>query len=276
MFLPSFCYSPEQQRQIAAQKKARIEKRLETCVDWHPNIKWEPALNIKAKSFVTHNLFPECVESAHPDPNREPDKGITSPNGKFLYLVKQVPRGIALDTWYGWKTGTVVFDGQVLVPALHQRSNWEKNNQDELKWRDAPWMSHTPAEIISMRGGTKRAKGRVIVAGLGLGYQLIEVSKRKQVTELVLLEKEQELVDWILPRVRPLLGERFRDKLEVIVGDAMAEMPKLTADVGLVDIFDSYGNNDHERDQLRRSCRNIGYIWCWGSAQLKDSAWSGW
>lgn len=267
--LPAFCYSPEEIKKMRAAEKARIEKRLENCVDWDPKMKWVPQLNLRAKSYKQYNLFPEVSESAHPNPNQEPHKGLKSPSGRFLYVVKRVPRGTALQTWYGWQTGTVVFDGPVHVPALHQRGYSET-------WREAPWMSLTPAEIISLRGGTKRAKGTVVVAGLGLGYQLIDVAHRKQVEKLILVEREQELVDWILPRVMERMPARFRGvgtgslkQLHVVVGDAMEELPKLKADVALVDIFASYGNNDYERDILRGKCRDIGYIWCWGSAQVK-------
>ena len=157
----------------------------------------------------------------------------------------------------------MLFDGPVHIPAIHQKrhSEWEKN----------PWMSLTPAEIISMRGGLRRAKGRTIVAGLGLGHLLIDVSLRKQVTSLVLVEKSQQLVDWILPRVKPFMRSGL--EVEVVIGDAMKEMPKLSADVALVDIFDTYGNNDCERDQLRRECKNIGYIWVWGAAVTNGDGW---
>ncbi len=88
-----------------------------------------------------------------------------------------------------------MWDGPVSIPALHERLSYNKDH-----WDQVPWMSLTPMEMMTMRHGTKRARGRVIVAGLGLGHQLIEVSKRKQVKEIVLVEKSQELVDWILPR----------------------------------------------------------------------------
>ena len=50
---------------------------------------------------------------------------------------------------------------------------------------------------------------------LGLGHQLIEVSKRLQVKRIVLVELDQELVDWILPVIRP----HVKKPLEVVVGD---------------------------------------------------------
>ena len=59
------------------------------------------------------------------------------------------------------------------------------------------------------------------VAGLGLGYQLIEISKRPQVTRLTLVEKSRSIVDWLLPVITPHLGrplDSFRVKTGKLVG----------------------------------------------------------
>jgi len=76
----------------------------------------------------------------------------------------------------------------------------------------------------------------------------------------VLIEKSQELVDWVLPKILPHLG---RPLTEVIVGDAHRVLPTLQADVALVDIFPNYGNN-----AWYQPCPQIGHIWCWGGASV--------
>ncbi|OHD23803.1 MAG: hypothetical protein A2Y38_17080 [Spirochaetes bacterium GWB1_59_5] len=72
-----------------------------------------------------------------------------------------------------------------------------------------------------------------------------------------------ELMQWMLPRIQPHLCGR---QIEVVVGDAYDVLPKLTADVAIVDIFDMYGNNNEERDNLQDDCKNIKRLWCWGAA----------
>ena len=117
-----------------------------------------------------------------------------------------------LETYLGARRGEVAFDGDVLIPALHERdaryadgSPWQARNL----WGSSPWMSHTPMEVFSLRGGTRRAKGSVVVAGLGLGQQLIDVSQRAAVKQLTLVECSQELVDWIMPRISATLTWSF-------------------------------------------------------------------
>ena len=262
-FFPSFLMTDEERKARAKWTKEEKERRLPLCVPWDPKVKWEPELNIKADSYPVRHLFEGVAASSARVDALQESQFVDSPDGNWRYCVKLIPRGEKLDTWYGSKTGSVLFDGPVHIPAVHQkqRDEWEKN----------PWMSLTPGEIISMRGGLRRAKGRTIVAGLGLGHLLIDVSMRKQVTSLVLVEKSQQLVDWVLPRVKPFMRSGL--EVEVVIGDAMKEMPKLSADVALVDIFDTYGNNDWERDQLRRECKNIGYIWVWGAAVTNGDGW---
>ena len=50
-------------------------------------------------------------------------------------------------------------------------------------------------------------------------------------------------------------------------------MPKLTADVALVDIFRGYGNNDCEHRGLVHTCKNIKKIWSWGTAKISGGLW---
>ena len=101
--------------------------------------------------------------------------------------------------------------------------------------------------------------------GLGLGHQLIEVSKRLTVKEIVLVERSQELVDFYLPRIRPLIKKR----LTVLVGDALEIVPTLRADVALIDIFPAYGGNEPATRELARRSPNIKKMWGWGTAELR-------
>ena len=166
---------------------------------------------------------------------------IDSPNKHWRYTLNILPAGRPLNIYYGSKIGTVMFDGPVSIPTLYE------GNSDNKFYRETPWMSLTPMEIITLRGGIRRAKGRVVVAGLGLGYQLTEIIRKKTVKEVVLIERDQSLVDWILPTIQ----RNFPSKpLQVIIGDVYKELPKLTADVAVVDVFKAYGNNDYEINDL--------------------------
>jgi hypothetical protein len=173
--------------------------------------------------------------------------------------VRRHRRAQALLTWWGREVGTVVFDTDVPIPALYQRR--EPDDAGTGEWNETPWMSITPAEIMTLRPGTRLAKGRVVIAGLGLGHQLIEVTKRLQVKRVTVVELDAELVDWILPAIRPHL----RKPVEVIVGDAYAVLPTLRADVALIDIFPGYGDGHRRVAELARRCPGIKTMWGWGT-----------
>jgi hypothetical protein len=231
--------------------EAAIDRRIGLCVPWTPETKWARELNIAASSYTPPLLFPDLAPVKPDTPNHQDAVGIVSPGGQWLYLNKVLPGGTILETAQGRRVGTVMFDSDVIIPCVHDR---ERRSAQPL-WRHRPYMSLTPMEILSLRPGTKKAKGNVIVAGLGLGHQLIEVSKRRQIKELTLVEQSQDLVDWLWPHIEPQLG----CKVNVVIGDAQKLLPTMHADVALVDIFPDFGGN-----RLYNETPNIPTVWCWG------------
>lgn len=262
--IPDLFLDPGLRKQIAAARKRECERRLKECVPWDPKMKWQEELNLIADTYEVLELFPDLCSSEPYQINRVTDEQhIDSPDGRWRYVVHKLARGARLSTVYGSKQGSVLFDGPVRVPALFTRSRVWPDRFD-----DNPYMSLTPMEMFTLRGGTRRAKGDVILAGLGLGHQLIEVSKRvKQVKRLRIIEIDKVLVDWLWPHIEPHLAM----PVEVIVGNAYKLIPEMAADVVLLDTFSGYGSNHYERDDLRRACPRdkIGFIWAWGSSDLR-------
>ena len=247
----------------AAQKQQIFEeyqRRMRSCVPWSPAMTWTPELNLIGESFATLNVFPELAPSDAPVDQLNPAERADSPGKQFRYCVRLHRAGRKLMTWFGDRTGSVIFDSDVRIPAIYQCLPGQPG-----VWNEAPWMSLTPAEILTLREGTRLAKGRVVIGGLGLGHQLIEVSKRLAVKEIVLVELSQELVDFYLPRVRPLIKKR----LTVLVGDAFQIIPTLSADVALLDMFPAYGGNEAATRALASRSPKIKKMWGWGSATLR-------
>ncbi|MBL4685230.1 MAG: hypothetical protein JKY37_11615 [Nannocystaceae bacterium] len=229
-------------------------------------MKWTPELNIVGSTYKVLPLWPEIGASAGPV-SELPDKlHVDSPSRRFRYCVRLNPRGTAMHTWWGNQVGTVVFDSDVLIPALYQARPDAERTGDH--WEPMPWMSITPAEIMTLRPGTRMAKGRVVIAGLGLGHQLIEVTKRLQVKRVTVVELDQELVDWIMPQIRP----HCRKPVEVIVGDAYEVLPKLKADIALIDIFPGYGDGFKRVAELAKQCPGIKKLWGWGTSEMTGTA----
>lgn len=244
------------------------EKRLEDVtrdvhkmepVAWDPKMPFSPGLNIKAGTYTQPSLF-KVKPSVAADPNDVVNKRWTmamSPNKKWCYRERVLKAGATLDTISGSRRGIVRFEDEVLIPMIHQRGRGE--------WGSV-WMSFTPLEFFTLRPGTKLARGHTIVAGLGMGYQLEQVCKKKSVTKVTLIEIDQELVDWILPQL-DLNGK----EVKVVIGDAEKLLLNMTADVALVDIYKAYGlNGEMLKWHMGRSKNKhkIGKLWIWGSASI--------
>jgi len=155
--------------------------------------------------------------------------------------------------------GTVEFDGPVIIPALYEK----KKNDDG--YRRNPWMSITPNEIMTLQPGTDLADGTVIIAGLGLGDQLIRVARKDSVDSIILVELSQEIVDWLLPILKekePILDKKLT---KVIIGNAYDEIPKLTADVALIDIYPGYSDQSADYAYFEMNSPNINKIWLWST-----------
>lgn len=247
-----------------AQIRATLARRLAACRPWSVDDPWEPELNIVARTFVVLELFPEIDPSeADVDLLAESERR-DSPTGRFRYCFRVHRRGRRLLTWFGDRTGDAIFDDHVGLPALYQRAPAGAGR----RYQAHPWMSLTPAELLTLREGTRLARGHTVVCGLGLGHQLLEVARRPEVERLTLCEIDGELVEWLMPRIVPHAGR----PIEVRIGDAFELLPRLRADIALVDVFPAYGGNEAAMARLRATCPGIGELWGWGTATMRPPA----
>lgn len=251
-----------QKRMLAGEYR----ERLQHCVPWSAATRWQPELNFQASTYRIYELFEGIVPSDAPVDTLDASQHVDSPQGSFRYCVRLHRRGRPLLTWWGSQVGTVIFDGDVAIPALFEARPEDERAQG--RWQESPWMSLTPAEYLTLRPGTRMARGHTVIAGLGLGHQLIEVSKRLQVKRVTLVELSQELCDFVLPQVRP----RVRKPFDVVVGDAYEVLPTLRADVALVDIFPGYGNAQAAIDELAARSPGIKKWWGWGTSEMSGRA----
>ena len=247
-----------------AHAEAELRRRLSRCVPWNRKLQWAPELNIRADSYPTVNLFAEVQPAVREVDQLREGEYVDSPGGRFRYALRLHRRGMQLETWWGAKLGSVLFDGDIEIPILFEREGGDPSRP----WRRFPWMSLTPAELLTLRPGTKQARGKVVIAGLGLAHQLIEVGKRNAVDEIVVIERSHELCELIMPRAMAVLAQLGRTQVRVIVGDAFKVLPKLDADVALVDVFPAYGDNRRVMAELRKQCKGIAKLWDWGASDL--------
>lgn len=81
------------------------------------------------------------------------------------------------------------------------------------------WMSLKPNEIETMRRPLSRAKGNILVGGLGIGYFAYMCACAPSVTSVTVLERSPEVIKLIEDNILPLVSGR--EKIKIIEGDAV-------------------------------------------------------
>src|SRR5579871_4800092 len=155
-------------------------------------------LYLDAKTYKVDRLFP-LASTPKSDPTY-----IASPKGSFAYMNCLVAAGTEIPLFGGKRLKRVVFNGPVTVPALVDLTRWSdagdrfprRTSQRQRVIHGNVWMSLTPGEMISQRSGIQRARGKVVIGGLGLGWFLRKVCERPDVEEVIVVEQSRELLDW--------------------------------------------------------------------------------
>jgi hypothetical protein len=126
------------------------------------------------------------------------------------------------------------------------------------------WMTDLPCELVQMHDELARhARGTVLVGGLGLGILPRMVAQKEKVKRVVVVERDQRVVDLVWPLLEPqLLG-----KGEVRVADIQSFEPKRREfTVALLDTWQATSEMTwvHEVVPLRRRFRSaIRVVHCW-------------
>lgn len=255
--MPTFLLTDKQkQRLIEAEKQAkkeRIERGKKNAVPWEPMTmavpkKVWPSLAIDGDTYyIVHSLFD--VKPTKEKLTTKPGEVVS--RGIYSYYHRILPAGETLSVpLYPERDSqpSVYFTKPVVIPVLVEAPG-------------RVWMSMTPAEIFSQRGGIKFCRDEVLVGGLGLGWFLTEVAKRSQVKKITLVEKNPLLLEWYGNDLCKKLG------VDVICDDVYNVIPKMPKTTRMaLDIWPGWFDARYDR-QLRQARRDGYNIWAWGSAR---------
>ena len=101
------------------------------------------------------------------------------------------------------------------------------------------WMLVTPNEVETMREGIKKARGKVATYGLGLGYFPYMTSIMEEVTDVTVVERDENVIDIFKRFILPQFSHP--EKVNVVCADAFeyAEKvaPKENFDYIYIDIW---------------------------------------
>lgn len=105
-----------------------------------------------------------------------------------------------------------IFNGSRYVPAGIY--TW-------LKCSGHTIMSDTPDEIRDHIIAISKARGAVLINGLGLGVVLQAMARKPEVDKVIVIEKSPDVIALVAPYCTSLFG----DKIEIIEGDAFNFKP---------------------------------------------------
>ncbi len=81
------------------------------------------------------------------------------------------------------------------------------------------WMSLNPNEIETMKPYINKAKGNVLVLGLGMGYVPFMLSLKNCVKSITIIERDQEIINLFNELIYPSFPNK--EKIKIIKGDAV-------------------------------------------------------
>jgi len=89
---------------------------------------------------------------------------------------------------------------------------------DQLVMSDTNFEQSTNYEVVS------QATGHILIAGLGLGMILIPIAKKDSVKSITIIEKHQDVIDLVWPKLKKYLGKRA-NKITIIQSDIFSWKP---------------------------------------------------
>ena len=126
------------------------------------------------------------------------------------------------------------------------------------------WMSLNPNEIETMKPYIKKAKGNVLVLGLGMGYVPYMISLKDEVKSITIIEKDKEIIDLFKKNLLPLFVNK--NKITIIEDDAINYVTKNNKyDYIFADLWHDAEDGVSLFVQLKRINQNID---CWLEVSL--------
>lgn len=101
------------------------------------------------------------------------------------------------------------------------------------------WMAIKPNEIETMKEPIRKAHGKVVAFGLGMGYFAYMASLKNDVSGVTVIEKSKDVITLFNRHILPYFENR--DKIKIIEADAFeyikSNMPKESYDYAFVDLW---------------------------------------
>lgn len=130
-------------------------------------------------------------------------------------------------------------------------------------------MSDTPDEIRDHRGAIFQAKGRCLVAGLGIGMVARAMLMKPEVTHVTIVEQSPD----VIKLVAPWLTSQFPGRVTIVEADILSWQPPKGEkwDAAWFDIWDDIcaDNLDEMKTLHRRFARRVAWKGSWAREQCE-------
>jgi len=197
----------------------------------------------------------------------------------FLKMTEVLPAGV-----YGKVTirHFVPSETDLFIATIrmmqHGRGLITKEPTCQLLKNGMLWMSDTPDEQRDHRTALYKAKGHVLIGGLGLGMIAVACALKPEVTKVTVIEIDPDIIAAVLPHLHKYLESNniSKDKLEVLQANLLTWKPDKGKKYGMA-WFDIWPNlcTDNLKEMTllnRRYGKHLeqgAYRGCWEEESLK-------
>lgn len=186
---------------------------------------------------------------------------VITPPGEKLIIVS-----IRNAMFMGMKPAYTVAPGEVVTVELHEHG-------DE---GDKGWMSDSPQEVEQHTRQLAKARGRVLVGGLGIGLAVAILARNRKVREIVVVEKSPDVVRLVAPHAWEFVKSRARGVSLAVLNTCLFEYLKMnhtsSFDFAFLDIWMPTGQTVLADTvlPLRKLAKRVVYgpIECWNELEM--------
>ena len=100
---------------------------------------------------------------------------------------------------------------------------------------DALWMSVSPNEVETMRAPIRRARGKALALGLGMGYYAFRIAEKPEVSSVTVVAREEDVIGLFREYLLPQMPNGH--KIHIVHADAFEYMQDTAPSVGFDHVF---------------------------------------
>lgn len=111
------------------------------------------------------------------------------------------------------------------------------------------WMTVTPLEINTMRHAVKKARGKVLAYGLGLGYFAYMAALKEEVSSVTVVDCNEDIIGLFKEYIFPQFGV-LQNKIRIVHQDAFEYAEKIMPNEGYDFVFTDLWHDVSDGEEL--------------------------